>query len=99
MERVAEDLDASQVLEIYPLVQEKASNLLYFIVKNHSFHDGNKRIAATVFLYFLDRNGTLHKSGRKVINDSALVATTIMIAESKPEEKEMMISLVMNFLS
>ncbi|WP_165049670.1 MULTISPECIES: virulence protein RhuM/Fic/DOC family protein [unclassified Adlercreutzia] len=85
--------------EIYPSVQEKAANLLYFIVKNHSFHDGNKRIAATIFLYFLDRNGILYESGKKAINDSTLVATTIMIAESRPEEKEMMVSLVMNFLS
>lgn len=67
-------------------------------MKNHSFHDGNKRIAATIFLYFLDRNNQLYRSGQKVMSDSALVATTIMIAESKPDEKEMMISLVMNFL-
>ncbi|WP_165170034.1 virulence protein RhuM/Fic/DOC family protein [Adlercreutzia sp. ZJ242] len=85
--------------EIYPSVQEKAANLLYFIVKNHSFHDGNKRIAATIFLYFLDKNGILYDSGKKVISDSALVAATIMIAESKPEEKDMMTLLVMNFLS
>lgn len=85
--------------EMYPSVQEKAANLLYFIVKNHSFHDGNKRIAATIFLYFLDKNGILFESGEKTISDSALVATTIMIAESKPEEKDMMTSLVMNFLS
>ncbi len=84
--------------DLYPSVQEKAANLLYFIVKNHSFHDGNKRIAATMFLYFLDKNGILYESGEKVISDSALVASTIMIAESKPEEKEMMVSLVMNFL-
>lgn len=84
--------------DLYPSVQEKAANLLYFIVKNHSFHDGNKRIAATVFLYFLEKNGLLYKDGQKVVSDSALVATTIMIAESKPEEKEIMVSLVMNFL-
>lgn len=84
--------------DLYPSVQEKAANLLYFIVKNHSFHDGNKRIAATIFLYFLDRNGMLYREGEKVISDSALVATTIMIAESKPDEKEAMVSLVMNFL-
>lgn len=84
--------------EIYPSIQEKAANLLYFIVKNHSFHDGNKRIAATMFLYFLDKNGLLYKGSSKTISDSALVATTIMIAESKPEEKETMVSLVMNFL-
>lgn len=84
--------------EIYPSVQEKAANLLYFIVKNHSFHDGNKRIAATIFLYFLDKNRQLYQDGHKIISDGTLVATTIMIAESKPEEKEVMISLVMNFL-
>ena len=69
------------------------------IVKNHSFHDGNKRIAATIFLYFLDRNGMLYREGKKTISDSALVATTIMIAESKPEEREAMAALVMNFLA
>ena len=85
--------------EIYPSIEEKAANLLYFIVKNHSFHDGNKRIAATIFLYFLDRNGMLYPGGQKIISDSALVATTIMIAGSKPAEKEAMVSLVMNFLA
>lgn len=85
--------------DLYPSVQEKAANLLYFIVKNHSFHDGNKRIAATMFLYFLEKNSLLYEGGRKVVSDSALVAMTIMIAESKPEEKEIMVSLVMNFLA
>jgi Virulence protein len=85
--------------EIYPSVQEKAANLLYFVVKNHSFHDGNKRIAASLFLYFLNRNGLLYEDGRKLIGDDALVATTIMIAESRPDEKEAMVSLVMNFLA
>lgn len=85
--------------EIYPSVQEKAANLLYFVVKNHSFHDGDKRIAASLFLYFLDRNGLLYEDGRKLIGDDALVATTIMIAESRPDEKEAMVSLVMNFLT
>lgn len=84
--------------ELYPSVQEKAANLLYFIVKNHSFHDGNKRIAATIFLYFLEKNGLLYRGDQKTVSDSALVATTIMIAESKPEEKDVMTSLVMNFL-
>ena len=83
---------------LYPSLEEKAANLLYLVVKNHSFHDGNKRIAATIFLYFLYKNGILFKDRTKRISDSALVATTIMIAESKPQEKEMMISLVMNFL-
>lgn len=86
-------------MEIYPSVEEKAANLLYFIVKNHSFSDGNKRIAAALFLYFLDKCGVLFdENGDKRLADSTLVALTIMIAESKPEEKETMISLVMNFL-
>ena len=84
-------------VEIYPSLQEKAANLLYFVTKNHSFWDGNKRIAATMFLYFLDRNGILYDAeGRKRIDDHTLVALTIMIAESRPEEKEMMVSVVMN---
>lgn len=85
--------------EIYPSLQEKAANLLYFVVKNHSFLDGNKRIAATMFLYFLDRNGALFDGRRKLIDDSTLVAITIMIAESKPKEKDAMVALVMNFLA
>ena len=79
--------------------QEKAANLLYFVTKNHSFSDGNKRIAAAMFLYFLDKNGALFDEGKKLIDDHALVALTIMIAESKPEEKEMMISVIMNCLN
>ena len=83
--------------EIYPTLQEKAANLLYFVTKNHSFWDGNKRIAATMFLYFLDRNGILYdESGLKRLDDHTLVALTIMIAESRPEEKEMMVSVIMN---
>ena len=83
--------------EIYPTLKEKAANLLYFVTKNHSFWDGNKRIAATMFLYFLDRNGILYdESGLKRLDDHTLVALTIMIAESRPEEKEMMISVIMN---
>ena len=73
--------------------------MLYFVVKNHSFLDGNKRIAATMFLYFLDRNGVLFDGRRKLIDDSTLVAITIMIAESKPKEKDAMVALVMNFLA
>lgn len=84
--------------EIYPSLEEKAANLLYFVTKNHSFYDGNKRIAATMFLYFLDKNGVLFADGKKLIDDHTLVALTIMIAESKPEEKEMMISVIMNCL-
>ncbi|MBQ0052334.1 MAG: virulence protein RhuM/Fic/DOC family protein [Treponema sp.] len=84
--------------DVYPSLQEKAANLLYFVTKNHSFSDGNKRIAATMFLYFLDKNNWLFENGQKRIGDHALVALTIMIAESKPQEKEIMINLVMNFL-
>lgn len=84
--------------EIYESLEEKAANLLYLVTKNHSFFDGNKRIAATMFLYFLDKNGVLFKDGEKRLADQTLVALTIMIAESKPDEKEMMISVVMNCL-
>ena len=85
--------------DVYPTLEEKAANLLYFVTKNHSFSDGNKRIAATMFLYFLDKNGVLFCDGKKLIEDHTLVALTIMIAESKPEEKEMMISVIMNCIS
>lgn len=82
--------------EIYESLEEKAANLLYFVTKNHSFFDGNKRIAATMFLYFMDKNNALFNDGEKMIDDHTLVALTIMIAESRPEEKEMMISVIMN---
>lgn len=82
--------------EFYPSLEEKAANLLYFITKNHSFFDGNKRIAATMFLYFLDKNHALYEDGKKKIADYTLVALTILIAESRPEEKEMMINIIMN---
>lgn len=83
-------------VDIYESLEEKAANLLYFVTKNHSFFDGNKRIAATMFLYFLDKNEALFADGKKKIEDATLVALTIMIAESRPEEKEMMISVIMN---
>ena len=82
--------------DVYESLEEKAANLLYFVTKNHSFLDGNKRIAATMFLYFLDKNQALFHNNEKLIDDHTLVALTIMIAESRPEEKEMMISVVMN---
>lgn len=86
--------------EAYPTLEEKAANLLYFVTKNHSFSDGNKRIAAAIFLYFLDKNEVLFDdAGNKRIDDHTLVALTIMIAESRPEEKEMMISVIMNCMS
>ncbi len=85
--------------EIYPSLEEKAANLLYFVTKNHSFADGNKRIAATMFLYFLDKNDALFIDGEKLIDDHTLVALTIMIAESRPEEKEIMIDVIMNCIT
>lgn len=85
--------------EVYPTLEEKAANLLYFVVKDHPFNDGCKRIAAALFLYFLDKNGALfNKDGRKIISNSALVAITLMVAESKPEEKPLMINIILNFL-
>ena len=83
--------------EVYPSLEEKAANLLYFMIKDHPFADGCKRIAASLFLEFLQRNRVLFKNGQKRISDSALVAITLMISESKPEEKEVMTTLVMNF--
>ena len=83
-------------MDVYESLEEKAANLLYFVTKNHSFLDGNKRIAATMFLYFLDKNQALFADGKKKIDDATLVALTIMIAESRPEEKEMMVSVIMN---
>lgn len=82
--------------DVYSTLEEKAAHLLYFVTKNHSFWDGNKRIAATMFLYFLDKNGVLFVDGEKTIDDHTLVALTIMIAESKPDEMEMMITVIMN---
>ncbi len=85
-------------VDLYPSVEEKAANLLYFITKNHSFSDGNKRIAAAIFIYFLDRNNILFFNGEKIIEDNTLVAIIVMIAESNPNEKETMVKLIMNFL-
>ena len=84
--------------EVYPSLEEKAANLLYFMVKDHPFADGCKRIAASLFLEFLDKNAALIRDGQKVISDGALVAITLMIAESNPEEKDIMTTLVMNLL-
>lgn len=82
---------------MFTLPLKKSSQSSLFRHQNHSFSDGNKRIAATVFLYFLDKNGILyHKDGSKRIADHTLVALTIMIAESRTEEKEMMVSIIMN---
>jgi len=86
--------------DLYPSKEEKAANLLYFIVKNHSFSDGNKRIAAFLFLYFLEKNGLLFsETGEKRIADNALVALTLMIAVSKPDEKETMIKVIVNLIN
>ncbi|WP_276500975.1 virulence protein RhuM/Fic/DOC family protein [Terrimonas pollutisoli] len=86
--------------DFYPSVEEKAANLLYFVIKNHSFSDGNKRIAAFLFVWFLEKNDILYKSdGSKRLADNALVALTLMIAESKPEEKDMMIKVVVNLIN
>ena len=84
--------------DAYPSLEEKAANLLYFLVKDHPFNDGCKRIAAALFLYFLNQNNALYNDGNKIISDSALVAITLMIAESRPEEKEIMIQVIINFL-
>ncbi|MDB5146715.1 MAG: cytochrome biosis protein CycH [Mucilaginibacter sp.] len=87
-------------VEFYPTIEEKAANLLYFVVKNHSFSDGNKRIAAYLFVWFLEKNGILYrKNGSKRIADNALVALTLMIAESNPEEKDMMVKVVVNLIN
>lgn len=86
--------------ELYPSIEEKAANLLYFIVKNHSFTDGNKRIAAAIFVWFLQRHDFLYNAeGEKRIADNALVAFTLMIAESKPDEREMMVKVIINLIN
>ena len=85
--------------EVYPSLEEKAANLLYFMIKDHPFADGCKRIAASLFLEFLSRNNVLFRDGKKVISDGALVAITLMIAESDPQEKDIMTTMVMNLLN
>ena len=86
--------------ELYPSVEEKAAMLLYLVVKNHSFSDGNKRIAAMLFLWFMERNGILYgENGRKRIADNTLVALTLMIAESRTEEKDVMVKVVVNLIN
>ena len=84
--------------EVYPSLEEKAAHLLYFLVKDHPFADGCKRIAATIFLEFLNRNHALVKNGKIVIANDTLVAITILTAESKPEEMDIIINLIMNLL-
>jgi len=86
--------------ELYPSVEEKGANLLYFVVKNHAFSDGNKRIAAALFIYFLGRNGILYRpDGSKRLADNALVALTLLIAESRPDEKETIVKVIVSLIN
>ena len=84
--------------DVYPTIQEKCANVLYLTVKNHAFIDGNKRIAATIFIYFLQKYDILYRENNQIIDNNTLAAITLLIAESNPKEKELMIDLVMNFL-
>ena len=84
--------------DLYPTVEEKASNFLYLITKNHTFIDGNKRIAATLFIYFLEFYNILYVDNKQIIDNNTLVAITLLIAESNPKEKDILIDLIMNFL-
>lgn len=86
--------------EVYPSIEEKAAHLLYFVVKNHSFIDGNKRIGAFLFIWFLDVSGILYTGdGRKRIGNNTLVALTLMIAESRPEDKDIIIQVIVNLIN
>jgi prophage maintenance system killer protein len=85
-------------VDVYPTLESKAAHLLYFLVKDHGFLDGNKRIAATLFVYFLMKNNALYKNGEKRINDVTLAATTLLIAESHPEEKELILSFTLGII-
>ena len=85
--------------DVYPTIEEKAANFLYLITKNHTFIDGNKRIAATLFIYFLEFYNILYKDNAQVIDNNTLVAITLLIAQSNPKEKDILIDLVMNFLN
>lgn len=85
-------------VDLYPTIEEKGANFFYLIIKNHSFIDGNKRIAATLFIYFLNFYNILFNDNRQVIDNNTLVALTLLIAQSNPKEKEILIDLVMNFL-
>jgi prophage maintenance system killer protein len=86
-------------IDLYPSVQEKAAHLLYFVTKNHSFTDGNKRIAAFLFVWFLERNKLLYHKGNKIIDDNSLVALTLMIAQSKSDDKNMMVKVIINLIN
>ena len=85
-------------LDLYPTIEEKAANFLYLITKNHTFIDGNKRIAATLFIYFLEFYKLLYKDNKQIIDNNTLVAITLLIAQSNPIEKNVLIDLIMNFL-
>ena len=85
--------------DVYPTTEEKAANFFYMIIKNHVFIDGNKRIAATLFIYFLNYYNILYKDNKQIIDNNTLVALTLLIAESNPKEKEILVDLVMNFLA
>ena len=85
-------------VDLYPTIEEKGANFFYLVIKNHTFIDGNKRIAATLFIYFLEFYNILYKNNNQVIDNNTLVALTLLIAQSNPKEKEILIDLVMNFL-
>ena len=87
------------IIKIYTSVEQKAANFLYMIVKNHVFIDGNKRIAATLFIYFLNYYHLLYRDNKPVIDNNTLTAVTLFIAESKPTEKEIIVDLIINFLT
>ena len=97
--RMDERLEGNDAKEIYKSVEEQGANFLYLIVKNHVFADGNKRIAATLFIYFLNFYGILYKNEEQTIDNNTLAALTLLIAESNPKEKDVIIDLVMNFLN
>lgn len=86
-------------IDLYKNIEEKASNLLYLIVKDHTFIDGNKRIGALIFLYYLNKNNYLYKDNKKIIEDNTLVALTLLIAQSNPKERNILIDLIINFLT
>ena len=85
--------------DVYPTLEEKAANLLYFIIKDHAFNDGCKRIGAALFLHFLNKNAALYRNGKQTISESTLAAITLLVAESDPKEKDVMIQIIMNFLN
>ena len=85
-------------VDVYPSIQEKSANFLYCCVKNHVFIDGNKRIAATLFIFFLQTYNLLYKEEKEIIDNNTLAALTLLIAESNPKEKEIIIDLIINFL-